>query len=70
MHIMKPLLTITFTVRSKACVSLNCSRNVIVDSNPTQSMDVNPPFFYVVLSCVGSGLATGPTNIYNPNNQH
>jgi hypothetical protein len=31
----------------------------IVGSNPAQGMDVCPPSFCVVLSCVGRGLATG-----------
>jgi hypothetical protein len=36
----------------------NLSNTGIVGSNPAQGMDVSA-FFCVVLSCVGSGLATG-----------
>jgi hypothetical protein len=45
--------------RSKARTVFARSNTGIVDSNPTEVMDVSVRLFYVcVVLCVGSGLAT------------
>jgi hypothetical protein len=43
----------------KCAYGLNRSNTGIVGSNPARGMDVCPPFFCVVLSRVGRGLAAG-----------
>jgi hypothetical protein len=55
--LMRPLLVIV-AVRSKAWTDFARSNAGIVASNPTQGMDICV-YSVFVLSCVGSGLATG-----------
>jgi hypothetical protein len=53
---------ITVAARSKACTVFARLNAGIVDSNPTQGMDVCVCVYSVCVGlCVGSGLATGLT---------
>jgi len=49
---------VPMVARSEVCTVFNSSNTGIVSSNPAGGMDMSE-FFCVVLSCVGSGLATG-----------
>jgi hypothetical protein len=54
------LKPVTVAARSKAWTVVARSDAGIVDSNPTQGMEVCLRLFYVcVVLCLGSGLATG-----------
>jgi hypothetical protein len=52
-------MPITVAARSKTSDVFGRSNTGIVGSNPTRSTDVCQRFSVFVLSCVGSGLATG-----------
>jgi hypothetical protein len=52
------ILTIRVAVRPRARNVFACS-DTLVGSNPTRGMDICLRFFLFVLSCVGSGRATG-----------
>jgi hypothetical protein len=54
-----PSWPVPVAAQFKACAVFDRSNTRIVGSNPVRGMDVCPLFFCVVLSCAGSGLATG-----------